>query len=361
MTMSEPQQDDRIDAAPDAITRSVRQASAPHPVAFVTPANFPPVRDAVRDRHVRVADHVANLAQLPLRDRAALRLVVQLRLLTYAQLRTACYPNTHASVTRRRMAQLVRAGAIAVWESPTRTGGHTRYALPTPVTRATELDALTHETALQPVQPLVRLMLPQTGRRALRLDTGTTAPNWLAHQAEVNALVLRMRDVMPLLWVSSWDCPFPQRVASFELPQPDYVLVEDHADGPRLVFGEHDRGSEPIARFIERKAFLYSALAAFPEACAHHFGVSAFTVRVTVTDPVHRAPLRRLADLLDATYRACGPDAARCFRFSLAGWVNAAPEAAVWFAPGDVCSSHSLRWNDHSLRLGHTSLRTSEP
>jgi hypothetical protein len=248
------------------------------------------------------------------------------------------------------MAQLLRAGAIAVWESPIRTGGHTRYALPTPATLKAELDALTHEAALHPVQPLIQLMLPQTERRALRLEAGTPTPNWLAHQAEVNALLLRMRDVIPLLWVSSWDCPFPQRVGSFELPQPDYVLVEDHADGPRLVFGEHDRGSEPIARFIERKVYLYAALAAFPEVCAHHFGISTFTVRVTVTDPSHRAPLRRLADLLDATYRAGGLATAQWFRFTLAGWLHASPNESVWLAPGDAITSGSLRWNAHAMR-----------
>jgi hypothetical protein len=339
--------------ATDAITRDAHTAPSSHPLAFETPANGPPVRGAVRDRRATNVGDVANLASLPLRDRAALRLLVQLRLLTYAQLRTACYGSTHASVTRRRMGQLVRAGAITVWESPNRTGGHTRYALPTPATLQAELHAVARDAALQPFQPLLKLMVPQTTKRALRMEPGMPAPNWLPHQAEVNALVLRMRAETPLRWASSWDCPFPQRVASFELPQPDYVLIEEHADGPRLVFGEHDRGSEPVARFIERKVFLYAALATFPEACAHHFGISAFTVRVTVTDPAHRAPLRRLSDLLEATYRAAGPTAAQVFRFTLAGWLHAAPSDAVWLAPGDAIVRESLRWSEHALRHRH--------
>lgn len=341
--------------ATDAITRRSALHGTRRPDAFATVTNDPPVRDAVRDTAAFPAEGVANLTNLPLRDHVALRLLTQLRLLTYAQLRSTCYPHAHPSVTRRRMAQLVRAGAITVWESPARTGGHTRYALPTPSTLQAELGALVRQAAIAPFGPLLELMLPQTTKRALRLVNGAAAPNWLPHQAEVNALVLRMRETRPLRWLSTWDCPFPRRLASFDLPQPDYVVVEEHEQGPQLVFGEHDRGSEPIARFVERKALLYAALAAFPEACAQHFGAASFIVRVTVTDPVHRAPLRRLAELLEATYRACGPDSARWFRFALAGWLNAAPNAAVWFAPGDTVEHDSLRWSAHPLRHGRPS------
>jgi len=339
--------------ADDAITRESAPPNGWHPDAFVTVTNHPPVRDAIRDSSATPTKGVANLTSLPLRDHTALRLLTQLRLLTYRQLRAACYPDAHPSVTRRRMAQLVRAGAITVWESPTRTGGHTRYALPAPATLQAQLSALARDTAVAPFGPLIQLMLPQTTKRALRLADGAPPPNWLAHQAEVNALVLRMRETRPLRWLSTWDCPFPRRLASFDLPQPDYVVVEEHEAEPQLVFGEHDRGSEPIARFVERKVLLYSALAAFPEACAQHFGAARFLVRVTITDPVHRAPLRRLAELLEATYRAGGPDAANLFRFTLAGWLHAAPAETIWLAPGDMLQHDSLRWQQHRLRHAH--------
>ena len=344
-----------LDLAPadDAITREIAPTHARHPDAFETVTNSPQVRGAVHDRPTAAAGGVANLTDLPLRDHAALRLLAQLRLLTYAQLRSACYPHAHPSVTRRRMAQLVRAGAITVWESPARTGGHTRFALPTPATLEVQLAALSRDAAVAPFGPLIALMLPQTTKRALRLAKGVPAPNWLPHQVEVNALVLRMRDTLPLRWLSTWDCPFPRRLASFDLPQPDYVLVEEHDAGPHLVFGEHDRGSEPIARFVERKVLLYAALAAFPEACTRYFGSSTFSVRVTVTDPVHRAPMRRLTELLEATYRAGGPDAARWFRFALAGWLHATPAGAVWLAPGDAVNHDSLRPSEHGLRPAH--------
>ncbi len=338
----------------DAITHKEGPTPSPHPDAFAPVTNPTPVRDRVRDTAPNRAAGVANLAVLQDRDREALHALVQLRLLTYNQLRALSYPNVHPSVTRRRVRQLVGEGVLAVWELPTRSGGHTRYALPTPSALRAVSAALTRETAVEPFAPLIRLMLPQTAKRALQLS-GRTRPNWLAHQMEVNTLVLRQREATPLRWMSSWDCPFPSRLASFDLPQPDYVIVEEHADGPRLVFGEHDRGSEPIERFVARKVLLYAALAAFPDACGHHFGLPAFTVRVSVTDPVHGAPLRRLRDLLEATRRAGGAEVATLFRFTLAGWLHAYPREPIWFAPTDELPHTSVRWQDHAARNAHAS------
>lgn len=227
-----------------------------------------------------------------------------------------------------------------------------RYALPTPVAVRTVTAALFRETAEEPFAPIIGLMLPQTSKRALKL-AGRERPNWLAHQMEVNALVLRLREATPLRWMSSWDCPFPSRLASFDLPQPDYVVVEQHADGPRIVLGEHDRGSEPIERFVVRKVLLYAALAAFPEACAQHFGLPTFTVHVSVTDPVHGAPMRRLRDLLEATRRAGGAEVADLFRFTLAGWLHAYPREPIWFASTDELPHTSVRWQEHAARHAH--------
>lgn len=342
-------------AAPaDAITHETERGQTAQPDAFATVANPTLDRDIVRDTPPVRRGGVANLDILRDRDREALRALVQLRLLTYSQLRALSYPNAHPSVTRRRMQQLVREGVLTVWESPARNGGHTRYALPTPPAVRAVTEDLARETATEPFAPLIRLMLPQTAKRALQLS-GRTRPNWLAHQIEVNTLVLRLREAAPLRWMSSWDCPFPSKLASFDLPQPDYVVVEEHVGGPRLVFGEHDRGSEPIERFIARKVLLYAAVAAFPEACAHHFGLPTFTVRVSVTDPVHRAPMRRLMDLLEATRRALGSETPDLFRFTLAGWLHAAPREAIWFAPADVPRCASLRWAEHGARYAATS------
>ncbi|MEA2235393.1 MAG: Replication-relaxation [Thermoanaerobaculia bacterium] len=345
---------DHSTVAHDAITHENEAGELAHPPAFAPAANLTPDRDMVRDTPPERAAGVVNLAVLQRRDREALGALVQLRLLTYTQLRALSYPNVHPSVTRRRVQQLVREGVLTVWESPARSGGHTRYALPTTSAVRAITGMLVRDTAAEPFAPLIRLMLRQTAKRALRLS-GRARPNWLAHQMEVNTLVLRLREATPLRWMSSWDCPFPGRLASFDLPQPDYVVVEEHAEGPRLVLGEHDRGSEPIERFVARKVLLYAALAAFPEACEHHFGLPTFTVRVSVTDPVDGAPMRRLRDLLEATRRAGGAEVANLFRFTLAGWLHAYPNEPIWFAPTDELSHMSVRWQEHAPRHAHAS------
>jgi hypothetical protein len=345
---------DQSVVAEDAITHENGSAHAVHPDAFAPIANPTSDRDTVRDAQPGRAAGVANLAVLQSRDREAVRALVQLRVLTYNQLRALSYPSAHPSVTRRRVQQLVREGVLTVWESPARSGGHTRYALPTTSAVRAISAALVRETAAEPFAPLIRLMLPQTAKRALRLS-GRTRPNWLAHQMEINTLVLRLRETTRLRWMSSWDCPFPSRLASFDLPQPDYVVIEEHAEGPRLVLGEHDRGSEPVERFVARKVLLYAALAAFPDACEHHFGVRAFTVRISVTDPVHGAPMRRLRDLLEATRRAGGAEVANLFRFTLAGWLHAFPHEPIWFDSTDELPHMSVRWQEHAPRHAYAS------
>lgn len=344
-----PRSADRNHAPVEAITQKSETAYPPHADAFATVANPTLVRDTVRDIRPSSVATVANLDALPERDRGMLRRLIQLRLLTYSQIRSVSYGNAHPSVTRRRVNQLVGAGVLSTWERPSRSGGHTRYAMPTPSTLRAITADLARSAEREPFAPLIRLMIPQTTRRAVRLS-GATAPNWLAHQAEVNTLVLVLNVARPLRWMSSWDCPFPSKLASFVLPQPDYVLVEAHDDGPRLVFGEHDRGSEPLDRFIARKVLLYAALAAFPEACEHHFGLPTFSVRVTVTDPTHRAPMRRLIELLAATRRAGGSEVAEFFRFTLAGWLHAYPCEPIWFAPPDEPLHESVRWQEHVTR-----------
>lgn len=341
---------DLRDAGANAITHERASTTTQHPDAIATVANSLPVRDTDRDVIATKPQGVANVEHLPERDRAALRTLVQLRLLTYHQLRLAAYGAAHPSVTRRRVAQLSRLGLVSTWEAPSRAGGHTRYAIPSPAAVRTTTATLERDTRDAPFAPLVQLMLPSTTRRALTL-TAASRPNWLAHQTEVNTLVLRWSSVHPLAWASTWDCPFPSRVASFELPQPDYVLVETRAEGPHLVFGEHDRGSEPIDRFVARKALAYAALAAFPEACLRYFGMETFSVRITITDPLHRTPMQRLRDLLLATRRAVGPDMAGHFYFTLAGWLHAAPTDAIWFAAHDDVPQASLSWRDHAGRL----------
>jgi hypothetical protein len=129
----------------------------------------------------------------------------------------------------------------------------------------------------------------------------------------------------------------------FTLPQPDYVLIEEREGVPRLIFGEHDRGTEPVERFIARKVELYSALARFPEACQTYFGFRSFEVHVSVIDTLKRAPIERLRALHTAAGMSAAPG---IFRFTLGGWLFAYADKAIWFVAEQSPSNDSVRWQD---------------
>jgi hypothetical protein len=131
----------------------------------------------------------------------------------------------------------------------------------------------------------------------------------------------------------------------FTLPQPDYVLIEERDGVPRMIFGEHDRGTEPVERFIARKVALYSALARFPEACQQYFGLRSFEVHVSVIDTLKRAPIERLRALQTAAGKSAAPD---IFRFTLGGWLFAFPDQPIWFDSQQAPATESVRWQDVS-------------
>jgi hypothetical protein len=299
----------------------------PHPDAFGAlsqpPGDQGGDRGGVRGSAAHPADR--DVARLTTRDIAVIRHLVLLRVLTYDQLHRLAFAAADPSITRRRLRHLARMGWLSTWEAPSLRGGHTRYAHPTANAIRSMLPRLAADA---PWGPLIRRMVPRSHRRPLTL--GDSAPKWLAHQREVNHLLASIvtSPVRRMLWASSWDCPFPSRVSMFTMPQPDYVLVEEVDGVPHLVFGEHDRGHEPLDRFIARKIALYSALAEFPEVCEQQFGIATFRVDVTVIDPLRRAPIARLRSLLDAAKSSMRPD---IFRFTLGGWLFAYPDAAVWF------------------------------
>ncbi|MEK6371211.1 MAG: replication-relaxation family protein [Acidobacteriota bacterium] len=286
-----------------------------------------------------------DVASLTARDVAVLRSVVLLRVLTYEQLHRLAFAAADPSIARRRIRHLARAGWLATWEAPSRRGGHVRYAHPTAAAIRAILPTLTPDASWA---ALVASMVPRSERRPLELGAG--APKWLAHQREVNHLVTSIlaSPDRRVRWASSWDCPFPSRAGTFALPQPDYVLVEEVGGAPRLIFGEHDRGSEPIDRFTARKVALYGALAAFPEICEQRFGIASFRVHVSVTDPLRRAPIARLRALLDAAGSSERPEV---FRVTLGGWLFASPAEAVWFGVDDPPRSTSVAWAQHAASL----------
>jgi hypothetical protein len=62
---------------------------------------------------------------------------------------------------------------------------------------------------------------------------------------------------------------------------------------------------------------------------------------VTVTDPTHGRPLDRLRALQEVSA------AAPMMRFTLASWLEAAPEASVWLSPSTAIHTNSTRVSDH--------------
>lgn len=313
--------------------------------AFGTAAQHPGDRDEDQDLQVSdlTTDPKADQDRLSLRDETLLRYVVCLRLLTYGQIHRLVFSNVDPSFARRRIRQLAESGWLHTWEPASRSGGHVRYAHPTQRTLRQVLPTL---SGSEPLAKIVNIMLPRTKRRALQLEPGTT-PKWLPHQREVNHVVSSIvtSPTRTILWASSWDSPFPPRLGMFVAPQPDYVIIEEIDGSSHLVFGEHDRGNEPIDRFVARKVALYSSLARFPEACEQHFGVRQFRVQVTVIDVARRAPVERMHALMAAARRHGGPD---IFRFTLGGWLHAWPDHDIWRTPRQPLANESVAWGDHA-------------
>ena len=340
----DPPSDDAVRDPQEENNQTSDETENPHPDAFGAAAKHPGDQGAVRgrDQELSTAPADFDIARLTKRDIAVIRYLVLLRVLTYDQLHRLSFAPADPSISRRRIRHLARLGWLSSWEAPSLRGGHSRYAHPSADAIRAVLPTLGGN---EPWAPLIARMVPRSQRRPLML--GDRAPKWLAHQREVNHLVTSMvtSPDRQILWASSWDCPFPSRVSMFTLPQPDYVLVEEVDAAPQLVFGEHDRGHEPVDRFVARKIALYSALAEFPEVCEQQFGIATFRVDITVIDPLRRAPMTRLRSLIDAARSSTRPD---IFRFTLGGWLYAYPDAPIWFDASRPPAHDSAALRDHT-------------
>jgi len=281
----------------------------------------PPVRTGVRTAS-RAA--VATGPDLP-RDQAVLLLLVRLRLASMRQLADLAYRNTSLIVARRRLRRLEHDGWITFWDLPRRTGAAIRYAVPTPRALAWANTRIAEAVDGGPAATLITRMLPVRTRRLADLKAGAVPP-WFAHQNEINTLLVAIAQTEKerLLWYSSWDCPFPDRVNGLKSPQPDYVLVRRKADGITVTFGEHDRATEDAGVWEEKLA----AYAVAREIAGPWLGIEGFTVDVTILDPSPRSPILRLRRLIELT-RSAGME--NVVRFTLAGWLHAVPDEPVWF------------------------------
>jgi hypothetical protein len=290
---------------------------------------------------VSLAAHAAGPARA--RDAALLLLIVRLRIASIQQLARAMFPNVSIVVARRRIRALQRDGWVRTWDRPVPSGGAPRYVYPTAKALQWAFPHLLELVRGGAAERLVRLMIPDSTKRLTQLGAGAE-PQWFAHQDEINRLVLARVSAAGerIIWSSAWDCPFTDQLNGLKAPQPDYVLVTRDARGaPTLLFGEHDRASEPISRWGEKLA----AYAAACELSEQLFGYAPFTVDVSVVDPVGRQPLNRLEAIAGAVRDA---DCSSFVRLTLAGWLHARPHAAIWFSKGAVPSHRSLNPRDHS-------------
>lgn len=284
------------------------------------------------------------------RDAALLLLIVRLRIASIQQLAAAVFPHVSVVVARRRLRALQHAGWLRAWDRPVASGGAPRYVYPTAKALRWAYPRLIERALGTAAEQVVRLMVPDSAKRLMHLEDGSE-PQWFAHQDEINRLVLSRGRAAgdTLLWASSWDCPFPDQLHGLKAPQPDYVLVGLRDDGrPLLTFGEHDRATEPMTRWMEKLA----AYAAAFEVAEEVFGHAAFVVDVTVTDPLRRAPHRRVREIVKTVRSA---ECQRFVRVTLGGWAHAFPQERIWFADGNASDHDALKPDAHSILRFSTS------
>jgi len=262
---------------------------------------------------------------------------MQLRTLCYAQLQDLFFAGRHPSVISRGMHRLADTGWIRLWEERVPVGGHPCYVLPTQRAMRWARRDLLQATERLPHAPLVQTMLRDRSPRPLPLKKDEI-PNYLAHQRELNDVLIAFlrTPALQTLWASSWHRPFPIEYEQLMLPQPDGVIVRVVDGAPRLLFLEHDRGTEPPGDFQNVKAQRYGALARVPDTLETLTGFRTFSVLVTVHAD---RPLDRIRELQQASYAAYG---ASMLSFTVDEWLLDAPDAAVCFDALTMPTSDAL-------------------
>ncbi len=219
-------------------------------------------------------------------------LAVLLRVMAYEDMRGLLFRHQHDAQVRKAVLRLARSGWVTRWSVPVARVGRLGHVHPTARALRATLPRLVAATSGEPWAPLIRLMVPRTRDP---LDLGPLRPKWFAHQREVNRIATTILRTRHALWMSTWDAPFPPAaLGGIAFPQPDYVAVFATDHGPELIFGEHDRGSEPLDRFRDRKLRAYARLAA---RAGTLLGVPTFRVRVTVSEDAPGGAPQRLARL----------------------------------------------------------------
>ena len=337
LTGSEPRAEAISPGTPPSPDRAAQRA----PVRAVG-ASLDQIGSVANHSPLLFLDNIAPLPGLRIRETSVVYLTVMLRLVGYDQLRRLLFPHQNPAAVRKLARTLEEEGWLQRWNAPTPGVGRLGHLHPTAKALNAVLDKIPAVVAHEPWSKVVHLMLPRTGRRAMELSS---PPKWFPHQREINHLATGILLTRRPFWISTWDSPFPApRRGDSPLPQPDYVLIEPGEEGPRLTFGEHDRGHEPLERFSDRKLRAYTRLAALSDEL---LGVSDFRVNVTVTDVRTQNPIARLRQLMEVTRNFGALD---LFRFTLGGWLYTSPCESIWFDTPPT--GNSVRRQDHD-RLTH--------
>lgn len=288
---------------PDSVSDAGRVLPDQDGVQDGSDRTFFPSQDGVQTRSRGTKEHLQD-APAEKADRVALLRLVDLKYLSTAQLRDACFRDTDLSLVRRWMRRLQQDGWVRLWRPPVARGRAPQYAIPTSRGVRWALVEKERRCVGTELETLARLTIPRRERAPVAM-AGAGLPPFFAHQCGVNDAVITLeRPGVEVLWSSTWDRPLPKTIGTFTPPQPDGIVVVRRRDGAlHLLFLEHDRATEKPAVFARSKRG-YARLALTPALVASTFGIPTFQVLVTVDAP---DVARRIMELHKATRAARYP------------------------------------------------------
>lgn len=144
-------------------------------------------------------------------------------------------------------------------------------------------------------------------------------------------------------WAANWQPAFPSDVRGVLLPDPSYVGVANVDGREILIFGECDNTIQPLGAF-RKKMEMYAQLARRPDFVEQIFGYRDFHVWVTVADPVQRAPMVRMRELIDIARQE---GTSRVTSFTQQHWALWDSTWWIWFMNGEMPRSNSQVVTDH--------------
>lgn len=221
----------------------------------------------------------------------------------------------------------------------------------TPAGLTVALDTLLRQAAGQSWERLAQFSITAMRRRAAMPAHDERAPR-------AKARLLLECDSHPeqdvfMPFAANWQPMLPTDLRGISLPEPAYVGVVNLDGREVLIFGECDNATQSLGAF-RRRMELYAQLARRPDFVEQVFGYRDFHVWVTVADPVQRAPMIRMRELL-AIVRQEG--AARITSCTLQHWALADITAPIWFLNGQMPRSNSQDLGNHPNTLRYADIQ----